>query len=216
MGANDREIEAKFYLRDLPGMEARLRDMGAELAEERVFEENLRFDTPRKSLTRDKRVLRLRRDRRAWLTYKGPLPDDDPEGASARREIEVNVSDFGATRRILEALGYHLSFTYEKYRTTYHLDGLIVALDELPYGPFMEIEGPDSESVKAGAARLGLDWSARCMESYYGLWERLRKGRWLASKNLTFDELAGERISAERLGVRPADGGQPYSAARIS
>src|SRR3990172_1232689 len=134
------ELEIKLYLNDLPAFRQRLEALGAKLVQLRVHEVNLRFDTPEGSLTRSLQVLRLRQDTAARLTYKGP--GEDTGGVRARRELEFTVSDFEAARALLEALGYQVSLMYEKYRTTYDLDGVYVTLDEMPYGDFAEIEGP--------------------------------------------------------------------------
>ena len=69
---NGQEIEAKFYINNLPKIEARLQQLEARLIQARVHEKNLRFDTPDQSLRREGRVLRLRQDDAARMTYKGP------------------------------------------------------------------------------------------------------------------------------------------------
>ena len=66
------ENEVKFLLGDLPGFERRLIQAGANLKHPRIFEINLRFDLPDHQLTAAHRVLRLRKDDRSRLTYKGP------------------------------------------------------------------------------------------------------------------------------------------------
>ena len=79
----------------------------------------------------------------------------------ARLELEVVVSDFATTQRLLEALGYQISLVYEKYRSIYELQRVHVTLDEMPFGAFVELEGPDGATIQAVAQRLGLDWAAR-------------------------------------------------------
>jgi len=201
--ANEQEVEVKFYLRDLAGLEKRLQALGAQLSQPRVRETNLRFDTPDGDLTRAKRVLRLRQDEQVRMTFKGPAAVR--EDVSVRQEIEFAVSDFEAARHLLEALGYVVSVMYEKYRRTYELDGLHVTLDEMPYGSFAEIEGSEVEGIQAAAARLGLDWGARVMESYLALFGRLQAATQLPGRDLTFDNLAGRQVLPESMGVRYAD-----------
>ena len=89
------------------------------------------------------------------------------------------VDDFDAAWRFLEALGYSVVVHYEKYRTMYRLGDVLVTLDEMPYGAFMEIEGPSSVSIKTAAANLNLDWKRRIIESYLSIYYRLcgRLGR---------------------------------------
>ncbi len=51
VNTNQTELEVKFYLADLPALEARLQALGARLSQARVHEINLRFDTPSLDLT---------------------------------------------------------------------------------------------------------------------------------------------------------------------
>lgn len=201
MAQDNLEQEAKFFLTRLPALEIRLKETGARLKHGRVFESNLRFDLPDGGLTRQRQVLRLRQDERIRLTYKGPM--EAGREVSARTEIEVDVSSFDNTRALLEALGYRVSVMYEKYRTTYALGDCEVTLDEMPYGDFAEIEGPGVAAIQAVAGQLGLDWSARSLESYLALFDRLRQAG-LQAENLSFAEVT-QKVSAEALGLRPAD-----------
>lgn len=203
MSKNDQEIEVKFLVRDLTTIAARLERLGARISHPRVHEMNLRFDTPTGALTRERRVLRLRQDAAAVLTYKGP--QDPDQQVSMRQEIEFTVSDFQAARRLLEALGYHVAVAYEKYRTMYAWGNLVVTLDEMPYGSFIEIEGPDPVSIQSAAADLQLDWDARSITSYLALFNHLCLTRGLTAQNLTFDELKGIEAAPQDLGMHYAD-----------
>ncbi len=199
MSKNEQEIEVKFLVRDLSAIASRLGQTGARLTAPRVLETNLRFDTPTGDLTRERRVLRLRQDAAAVLTYKGPAEPGQP--VSMRQEIEFTVSDFQSARHFLEALGYQVAITYEKYRTMYALRDLTVTLDEMPFGSFIEIEGPDAESIRAAAADLHLDWNKRSVASYLALFNQLRAARGLNAQNLTFAELQGVQVSPQDLGM---------------
>lgn len=194
------ELEVKFYLPGLSALQARLEALGAQLAQPRVHEVNLRFDTPNGSLARSYRVLRLRQDTQARLTYKGPGSIQD--GARLRQELEFTVGDFATAQALLKALGYQVSVMYEKYRTTYHLDNVEVTLDEMPYGDFAEIEGPDGASIRAAADRLGLDWGTRILDSYLMLFDRLRASLGLAFRDLSFANFEGVSVTPEMLGVQ--------------
>ena len=46
------EIEVKFIVDDLPAMRQRVLAMGAQLKTPRLYEENIRFDTPEQRLAR--------------------------------------------------------------------------------------------------------------------------------------------------------------------
>ncbi len=195
------EIEAKFYVSDLSAIERCLQDAGARCLHMRTYEINLRFDTPDGELRRQGRVLRLRRDRQAWLTYKAGRKIED--GLHRREEIEFQVSDFDAARQFLEALGYEVQFVYEKYRTVYLLGTIEIMLDELPYGDFVEIEG-EPEKVRQLARELHLAWEAAIPLSYHALFERLRQRMHLSFRDLLFENFQRISISPETLGVRDA------------
>lgn len=203
MNTDQQEIEAKFYIQDLPGLKARLEEAGAQCLHERVLEINLRFDTPDRHLSAGARVLRLRQDHTARLTYKGPADPTQP--ISVRQEIEFQVSDFKAAKNFLEALGYWVVVSYEKFRTTYRLNDVEVLLDEMPYGSFAEIEGGDINSVKNAAEILHLRWETSTKASYLMLFEGLTARFNLKSRNLSFAEFEGTRFTAADLGLEAAD-----------
>jgi adenylate cyclase, class 2 len=203
VGGTGQEIEVKFYVLQLEPIRRRLDDAGCLLKAPRVHEINLRFDNPDRTLTQARRVLRLRKDRQAHLAYKGRGVDE--EGVRKRQELEVEVSSFDTAQALLEALGYEISFIYEKYRTTYLLGDLVIVLDEMPYGQFVEIEGPSADKIQQLALRLGLDWQARILHSYSYLFEKLSSELNLKFRDLTFDNFRELRVSADALGVSPAD-----------
>ena len=203
MTEDHQELEVKLYLADLEAFQRRVEAQGAILIEARLHEVNLRFDTADESLTRSLQVLRLRQDTAARLTYKGP--GETIDGVYVRREIEFMVSDYQSARALLEVLGYQVSLMYEKYRTTYDLDGMHVTLDEMPYGDFTEIEGYDAERIRSAAEKLGLKWEARITDSYTSLFERLRGELDFTFRDLSFENFAGMEVPAAALGVRPAD-----------
>jgi len=209
MPDNDQEIEAKFYVRDLEQIRASLEGLEAHLIQARVLETNIRFDLPDARLSSEKRVLRLRHDTDARLTYKSASTNN--QGVLDRTEIEFTVEDFEKAKRFLEALGYQPIFYYEKYRTTYVLPetsegSLHVMLDELPYGNFVEIEGNSVESIREVASQLNLNWDAVVGTSYSALFRRLGETHSdLDPRYLTFAELNGLNIRAKELSVYPAD-----------
>lgn len=209
------ETEVKFHVRDLERIESRLLDLDAHLIQPRILETNIRFDLPDGGLRSEGRVLRLRQDTAARLTYKGASKNE--QGVLSRREVEFVVEDFEKAKLFLEALGYRKLFYYEKYRTTYELPqtsevlrdlgGLAhVMLDELPYGNFVEIEGDSIEALRAVAQKLGLKWDAAVAASYHALFERLRaKHPQLDPAQISFAALNGMNVTAGELSVHAAD-----------
>ena len=75
-----------------------------------------------------------------------PGLDQDP------RRDETVVADGAALLTILEELGLHVWFRYEKYREEFTADDVVIAVDETPVGVFVEIEGGE-DAIHADGAR---------------------------------------------------------------
>ncbi len=189
------ETEIKLYVPDLEAVRRRLEAVGAVLSAARVFERNVRYDTPDEKLRANKAVLRLREDTRVRLTYKDGEKSAGTHGMT-RFEAELEVSDFDTMQTILERLGYVPFMTYEKYRTTYMLEGTEVTLDEMPYGKFVEIEGQD-EQIGRVLEILQLGGAKRFPASYVVLFENVRRHLGLAFTDLTFDNFNGIPVPVE-------------------
>jgi adenylate cyclase class 2 len=203
MSSSQKELEVKFYLANLDGVEKTLEGAGAILVQPRTYERNLRFDTPEGRLTRSAQLLRLRRDSANRLTYKGPSEVED--GVAVRTEIEFTVENFENAQALLEALGYQVSMIYEKYRTVYELGGTLVTLDEMPFGNFAEIEGRDGTTIQAVCIQLGLSWELRTLHSYAVLFQALKKNLELLFRDLTFENFAEIKVHPSHLEMAPAD-----------
>ena len=200
--SSNTELEVKFYLTRREEMELKLNTLGT-LHAPRVREINLRLDTPGMDLLHGGKLLRLRQDTRARLTYKGP--GSEQGGARLRQELEFTVSDFDTALKLFEALGYQVMLMYEKYRTTYQLGKVEAALDEMPTGHFLELEGPDAESIHAVADQLGLNWERRILDSYTVLFERTRQSLGFTFRDLSFENFKELKVTPEAMGVLPAD-----------
>jgi adenylate cyclase class 2 len=197
------ETEAKFYVQDLNRIKSLLEKLGAQFIQERVLETNIRFDLPGAKLRAEGRVLRLRHDTDARLTYKSASIQE--QGVLSREEIEFVVEDFEKARRFLEALGYQKLVYYEKYRTTYELNKTHIMLDELPYGDFIEIEGETVEAIRDVGNHLHLNWETAIGTSYSALFERARQALKLSFQDLSFANFEGIKVEANDLGVHAAD-----------
>ena len=170
-----RETEIKILEIDREKVERKLRALGAR----KVFDDEIHalyYDDSSGSVRKRKGALRLRREgEKAVLTYKGHVGD---RGAKIRDEREVRVSDFDATRSILESLGFSVWLEMKKHRTSYRLRGGHFELDKYSgmYGyipEFLEIEGPDVETVRSFARLLGFaakdckPWDSYRLAQYY-------------------------------------------------
>jgi adenylate cyclase class 2 len=177
------EIEVKFFVSDLPSLRDRLVTRGGALKRERVFERNVRFDTAEDALLKRGRLLRLRKDKKVRLTFKGEAPMATSSEARVLEELEIQVDDFNTAAALINRLGFQARQVYEKYRETFVLGSVEAVLDELPFGNFVELEG-EEVAIKAAASDLGLDWRERITVNYLTLMSSLK-----AKHNLAFDDL---------------------------
>jgi adenylate cyclase class 2 len=95
---------------------------------------------------------------------------------------------------ILERLGFPPQQVYEKYRETFHLHGVDLVLDELPYGTFLELEGSE-EAIREMTAVLDLNWEQRILANYLGMMDLLQRKHHLPFYDLTFANFEGRNLS---------------------
>jgi len=141
------EIEKKYRLTPelRTEVEAALEEFGAEFVGE-DFEENTIFSND--DLFERNAIVRIRRKgNKAVLTFKQRIANTSD--AKQQIEHESEISDAGAARSIVESIGLIAAIVYEKRRRTYKFRSVEVVLDELPFGLFMEIEGPISAIAEA-------------------------------------------------------------------
>jgi adenylate cyclase class 2 len=137
------EIEKKYRLskKQRTDVLQRLPKLGAKRKGEE-FEENTLYAGAGLDVGRS--VLRLRRiGKRGILTFKERFPTRSD--IKHQREDETRVGDPDAMELILDALGFTPAMVYEKRRETWTLGKAEIVIDELPFGLFMEIEGPEQD-----------------------------------------------------------------------
>jgi len=162
------EIELKLKVGSLPEVEQKLAELGAEFLAEQLQTDYL-FDDANAALTTTDRCLRLRRQsvagsERFFLTYKGAK---EKSNFKKRQEIETEIIEAESTKKLLSALGYEKVLVVEKKRRLWKLGGCSVALDQLPLlGTFVEIEGPDDETITDVQQRLGFADLPHIAKSY--------------------------------------------------
>jgi len=157
------EIEKKYRLtkKQRDEIAQRLDELGAS-ASEREFEENTLYRGGR--LDRGGCALRLRRvNGRALLTFKQRFPTKS--SIKRQREDETEVADADSLAAILHALEFRPALVYEKRRTRWQIGKAEVALDELPFGLFMEIEASEKEIKRIEKLLNAADLPA-VMETY--------------------------------------------------
>ena len=180
------ETEVKVRLISWGDGEERLTRVGAKLLEKRYFERNLLFDFSDRSLEKRGEALRLRQGRgRAWLTFKGPMHGSGR--IKNRKDYETALEDGDAVGEILLALGFSETFRYEKFRAVYAVGDLLVCLDEVPMGFYMELEGAPAHIV-AGTQMLKFSMEEAISATYPRLWKLHRDESPEAPENMVFTD----------------------------
>lgn len=163
------EMESKFAVAAFEPVRAALRAVGG-VRLSRVFEENVVFDTPDRELRRRDILLRLRRDGEGRVTLKLPSETAAASGIKIRRELETRIDDPAVLEAIFANLGYTPALRYEKVRETWQVGDTHVCLDRLPFGRFLEIEGP-AAAIPEVAAALGHNMAEAMSLTYHALYQ---------------------------------------------
>ena len=164
------EIEKKYRLpaERLDEVEAALKEIGATFERE-DREENTIYRG--EILDRTASIIRIRRTERcSILTYKRRL--ENQSDTKQQIEHETEIADPEAADLIVRELGLTPRLVYEKKRKIWRRRDVEIVIDDLPFGLFMEIEGPIT-AIKEAEILLGIDDLETEHETYPGLTARL-------------------------------------------
>lgn len=149
----------------------------------RRLQEDALFDTNDESLRRRGCALRVRSESgRSLLTFKGPA---QASRMKTREEHETVVSDGDVLTQVLESVGLHVWFRYQKFREEFAAEDATIALDETPIGTFVEIEGGE-RAIEHMARALGRTESDYVLDSYRGLFLQRRERLGLTGADMMF------------------------------
>jgi adenylate cyclase class 2 len=185
--ALEREIKLRFGSAD----EARekILALGATPLLGRRLQEDCLFDTDDERLRVQRSTLRVRSEGgKALLTFKGPVI---PGVVKIREEYETVVADGAVLQTILEQLGLHCWFRYEKYREEFTADNVVIAVDETPVGVFVEIEGGE-DAIHEMARALGRSAEDYITDSYRFLFLQHREANGLEGHDMVFAAVRAE------------------------
>jgi predicted adenylyl cyclase CyaB len=162
------ETEIKIRIEDPEAFCLRLQEFDCRLLAARHFEDNRILDFSDGKLQVSRQLIRIRNaDGQGVFTYKGPPL---PEGVfKIREELEIKIESAEIALQILEKLGMHVCFRYQKYRREFTANKVTVAVDETPIGNYAEFEG-DEADILGLARKMGIDPSEFLRASYYSLY----------------------------------------------
>lgn len=140
------ELELKAVIQDPAALRARLVAAGAILGFRGLMTDR-RYDQDGALRGRDE-VLRVRSYRpaagppRCEIAWKGPA-DRSPEGYKRREELSCEARPApDEPGRLLEALGYHVVYTVDRWVETWSLAGAVLRLEWYPrMDVLLEVEG---------------------------------------------------------------------------
>ncbi|MCK4550765.1 MAG: class IV adenylate cyclase [Candidatus Aenigmarchaeota archaeon] len=160
------ETEVKIKVDDFKKIQEKLKSLGAKKINS-VFEKNIVFDNDKKELKKKDCFLRVRKDKKATLCFKGPRENTNTK---KREEIEFEIPDAKKAELFLMRLGFDKKLRYEKNRETWTFKKTEIVLDELPFGKFIEIEGKEKD-IPTAAKLLGYNETEYITKTYFELAE---------------------------------------------
>lgn len=179
--AFEREIKLRFDSAE--EARAKILAFGATPLHGRRLQEDALLDTDDEMLRRQRATLRVRCEgAKSLLTFKGPVVGGI---VKMREEHETVVADGAVLLTILQSLGLHVWFRYEKYREEFSADDIVIAIDETPVGVFVEIEGGEA-AIHAAAGALGKGQADYITDSYRFLFLQHRDANGLADSDMVF------------------------------
>lgn len=153
------EIEAKFLHVDHAAIRDKLTELGATCKQPMRLMRRKNYDFSDGRLSTERNGWVRVRDEGDKITMSYKQLDD--RGLHGTKEVNLTVDSFEQADAFLTALGLEPTSYQETKRESWTLDGADIELDVWPWIlPYLEIEGSDESTVKAIAAKLGLDWSA--------------------------------------------------------
>ena len=177
----EREIKLRFDSAE--EARAKILALGATPLRGRRLQEDALLDTDDEMLRRQRATLRVRCEGgKSLLTYKGPVL---PGLVKIRDEFETVVADGEVLLTILEQLGLHVWFRYEKFREEFSADDVVMAVDETPVGTYVELEGGEA-AIHATARALGKTVDDYITDSYRFLYLQHRDANGLAGPDMVF------------------------------
>lgn len=177
------EIEYKFEIND-KNLIITLLNKIAQKSYDREYQSNIMYDNKDGLMQTTNGRVRLRylgESGAKVLTYKKPLKSMN--GAKKEIEYEINFSDKNEQiEKILNAMEFNITTSYERYRTEWTLNNTHITLDEYPFANFVEIEG-EQKNIEEVAKILNLDFKETLDKPADTLFQE-----WRTKKGLPFKE----------------------------
>ena len=179
------EREIKLCFPDAQEARQAILATGATPLRGRRLQEDYLLDTHDDLLRQRRCVLRVRLESgKTLLTFKGPVQNSPMK---LREELETVVGDGLLLMHVLEELGFHVWFRYEKYREEFAHEDVTIAIDETPVGTFVEIEGGE-QGIRRMAEALARKPADYLTDSYRGLYVKHCEQHGLPLADMLFED----------------------------
>jgi adenylate cyclase class 2 len=179
------EREIKLCFRDAQEARQAILATGATPLRGRRLQEDYLLDTRDDQLRQRRCVLRVRLESgKTLLTFKGPVQNSPMK---LREELETVVGDGLLLMHVLEEIGFHVWFRYEKYREEFAHEDVTIAIDETPVGTFVEIEGGE-QGIRQMAEALARKPADYLTDSYRGLYVKHCEQHGLPLADMLFED----------------------------
>lgn len=148
------EFEAKFLGVDVPPLRTQLRSLGARCVVSERLMQRIVFETD--DLVKKKSWLRVRNEGdKTTMTLKQTT---DAQDINRIREVEIAVDSFENAVTLLTEAGFKPMRHEDNKRESWRLGLVSIEIDTWPKIPtFVEVEGPNKESVETCVRKLGFD-----------------------------------------------------------
>jgi adenylate cyclase class 2 len=149
------EIEVRFLKTTPKQLAEKLEKFHAVDKGEMLLEEVIFYDQDQKWRDEHKFVRIRKSGDTVTMTYK----HNTGQTIDSMEEIEVQINDFSGGIQIIEATGLQIVRRQQKRRHTFIFGEVTLDFDTWPGLPtYLELEGPDENSLQKAASSLGLDW----------------------------------------------------------
>lgn len=155
------EFEAKFYPINKEQYRRKLESIGAKLLIPERKMVRVVADKRANPILAQNGYIRVR-DEGSLTRLSLKITAEETGKMSDQKEIDVGVSDFDKTVKILEAVGIKFNRRQETLREEWSFRGAQITIDTWPgLETYSEIEASSEEEVKEIASELGLNWDER-------------------------------------------------------
>ena len=149
-----------------------------------VKEVTTRYDFEEETLEKSGKFVRTRTGFKNIISIKEKLKDEN-DTIFTRNDIEVEVSNIKNMQYILKELGLKKTYIMEKYRLKWQYDNIVINIDELFFGCYMEIHGSQEEIWKV-FDELELNKEDVVIGTYWDIYENYKKEKGIKEKDIKF------------------------------